>query len=111
MKKTLALLALASTVLTTGCRSHNQFNNVVKETYMHKYGIPLPKGVWEAQGKEGQIVSLLKDGVTLSANYNQGLLDGTTTYTFPNSSTLHIIESYSNGQLLSRKENYPSGVP
>jgi antitoxin component YwqK of YwqJK toxin-antitoxin module len=112
MKKKLALLGcLAFTVLMAGCRSNSQYNDVVKETYFHKYGVPVAKADWETQGKDGQIMSLRKDGVTVSASYNKGILDGPATYSFPNSSTIQFVETYSNAELVSKKENYPSGVP
>jgi len=112
MKNKLALLVFASAVLMTGCRTHSQYHHdVVKETYFHKYGVPVAKADWENQGKDGQIVSLRKDGVTISASYSKGILDGPTSYSFPNSSTIQRVETYSNAQLVARRENYLSGVP
>lgn len=78
---------------------------------MHRYGVPVTKADWDAQGKDGQIVSLRKDGVTVSTGYTKGILHGPTTYTFPNSSTIQFVETFSNGQLVSKRENYLSGVP
>lgn len=109
MRKTLSLLALALAVV--GCRTTtSQYNDVVKETYIHKYGVPVTKADWVDQGKEGQIVSLHSDGVTVTNSYSKGILHGPTTFSFPNSSTIHHIETYSQGELVSKKENYPSGV-
>jgi antitoxin component YwqK of YwqJK toxin-antitoxin module len=110
MKKPLALCILLTTVLV-GCRNASHYNDIVKETYMHKYGVPIPKTDWESQGKEGQIVSLRKDGVTVTASYLHGVQDGVTTYTFPNSSTVQFVETFADGMLVSTRENYPSGIP
>ena len=52
-----------------------------------------------------------KDGVTVSSSYSNGILDGPTNYSYPNSSTIQLVEIYLNGELLSKRENFPSGVP
>ena len=110
MKTTLPLIMLACATLA-GCRSHQGQYDVVKATYMHKYGIPVTKSAWEEQGQDGQTVALRKDGVTITTTYSKGLPHGPTTYTFPNSSTIRTCEIYSQGTLVSKRENYPSGVP
>jgi antitoxin component YwqK of YwqJK toxin-antitoxin module len=108
MKRLLTLLPL---IALTGCRMNSQYNDVVQETYIHKYGVPVSKTDWDNQGKDGQIVSLRKDGVLVTANYVKGDVHGQTSYSFPNSSTIQFIETYAAGELISKKENYPSGVP
>ena len=110
MKTTLPLIVLACVSLA-GCRSYQGRNDIVKETYLHKYGVPVTKSDWEAQGQDGQTVALRKDGVTVTTTYSKGEVHGPTTYTYPNSSTVRICEMYAHGQLVSKKENYPSGVP
>lgn len=108
--KLTVLFALASIALT-GCRSYRQYSDVVKETYIHKYGVPMTQTDWANQGEDGQVVSLRKDGVTVSTSYAKGEIDGPTTYSFPNSSTVQFVETFAHGELVSRRENYPSGVP
>lgn len=98
------LIALA------GCRQ-NQYQEVVKETYIHNYGVPVAKPDWEKEGKNGQIVQLRKDGVTVTQTFDNGTLDGETTYTFPNSSSIHWVEVYNNNELKAKREHFPSGVP
>jgi antitoxin component YwqK of YwqJK toxin-antitoxin module len=110
MKKTLALLTLISVALT-GCCPNSQYRDVVKETYIHKYGVPMAKSDWDEQGKDGQIIALHKDGVTVITSYAQGGIHGPTSYSFPNSSTIQRVETFSYGELVSKKENYPSGIP
>lgn len=109
MKRTLAIAVLACFTLA-GCRNP-QLSEVVKETYIHKYGVPVAQSDWDKQGREGQIVRLCKDGVTITTSYSDGIVHGPTYYTFPNSSTIQRIENYSFGQLISKKENHASGVP
>lgn len=101
-----ALLLLAASC----CRSTCQ-NELVTETYTHKYGVPLSKGDWNRQGQEGEVRKVLKNGVTVTQNYEAGKLHGKTTYSFPHSSTLQKIELYEDGMLLAEIEHYPSGIP
>lgn len=108
MKYSLFLLVTLAAVGLTGCRTKQQA--VVQETYIHKLGCPIAKEDWNRNGKEGQVISLRSDGVTVSKTFNKGVLDGVTTYSFPNSSTLARIENYQQGQLVSKLENYASGI-
>jgi antitoxin component YwqK of YwqJK toxin-antitoxin module len=103
------ILCSALTFIATSCRPCRQ-NDIVQETYIHKYGVPIDKEDWTRNGKEGQVVLLHNDGVTVSKTYEKGILHGKTTYTFPNSSTLARIETYVNGDLVSKIENYLSGI-
>ncbi|MCC5832519.1 MAG: toxin-antitoxin system YwqK family antitoxin [Chlamydiales bacterium] len=112
MKKSTSL-GVASLLLlatATGCRQNNRYSDVVKETYIHQYGVPVIKSDWDQQGQEGKIVKLKKNGVTLTQTFSKGILDGESTYTFPNSSTIHLLEVYDNGELIAKRENFPSGI-
>ncbi len=109
MKKS-ALLALGLLSCLAACRN-NQSNDVVKSTYIHKYGVPINQEEWKRQGEDGKVVLLHKNGVTTSRSYSQGVLHGECTYSFPNTSTLAKTEIYEQGMLIARKENYISGVP
>lgn len=110
MKPSFALLILPLLAFT-GCRNTARQSDIVKETYIHKYGVPVTKSDWDKQGQEGQTVSLRADGVTITTAYLEGIVHGPTTYTFPNSSTIQSVENYSYGTLVSKKEHFSSGMP
>lgn len=110
MKRIISFACLFACVTFTGCRSSNQ-TSVVKETYIHKYGVPVAKEDWESQGKDGKIVQLQKDGVTVCRQFSNGVLHGETTFTFPNNNTIHYSDQYSHAELTSRRENHPNGMP
>ncbi len=110
MKKTLPLLSLVCLALAA-CSTSNQSRDIVKETYVHKFGVPVAKADWESQGRDGQTIGLRKDGVTVTSNYEQGVLEGDVTYTFPNSKTTQYTETYAKGALVAKKEHYASGAP
>lgn len=97
--------------LLSGCRQGRQQNEVVKETYIHKYGVPVAKTDWDEQGKDGKIVQLRNDGVTVSQTYAKGVLNGESTYTFPNSSTVQRVEIFREGELIATRDNHANGMP
>ena len=103
-------MTLALACCVAACRGNHQ-DDVVKSTYIHKYGVPVSHEEWKKQGEEGKIVQLHKDGVTTSKSYSAGKLHGECTYSFPNTSTIARAEIFEEGMLVSRKENYTSGVP
>lgn len=104
------LLAAAPLLLLCGCRNHYQ-GDVVKETYLHKYGVPISASDWERQGQEGQVVQLQKNGVTVVRSYSQGILSGKTSWSFPNSDIVAKVECFEEDRLVSCCENYASGTP
>jgi antitoxin component YwqK of YwqJK toxin-antitoxin module len=110
MKYSFVILILLSCALA-GCRNTAHQNVIVKETYIHKYGVPVTKEDWEQQGKEGQTICLRSDGVSITTSFKNGIVHGPTTYSFPNLSTIQTVETYSEGELIAKKENFPSGVP
>ncbi len=107
-RSTLFVLGLFSCL--AACRSNYQ-GDVVKSTYIHKYGVPVSHEEWKKQGEDGKIVQLHKDGVTTSRSYAGAVVHGECTYSFPNTSTLAKIEIYDQGMLVVRRANYTSGVP
>ncbi len=108
--KHFTIFALASLSLALGgCRNGNE--DIVQSTYIHKYGVPVAKSDWDAGGKTGKIISLKTDGVTVAKGYVDGVLNGETTYSFSNSSTVQFVEVYEKGELTAKRENYASGVP
>lgn len=103
----------ATCFVTTACNRtpRNVGCDVVEETYVHKYGVPVPQQDWQARGEHGQVISTLKDGVIVTKQFNGGILDGDTTYTFPHSNLIEKIQTYSKGTLTKETLYYHSGVP
>lgn len=84
---------------------------VLKQKFVHPYGVAIPKSQWEEAGQSGQVVSLLRKGVTCTQSYYCGSLEGQTTYTFPFSQDIQKVELYSQNQLLKETVFYSSGAP
>ena len=86
-------------------------NDVVCKTYTYKYDIPLSKEDWISRGSNGEVTTLMENGVKISEHYQGGLLNGKTTYTFPYSEVIEIAEVYDMGNLIVRTINYDNGQP
>lgn len=108
-------LGFAVTALTfSGCQTQERYYSapeIVDETYVHRYGVPVSPEDWSASGNYGQIVSTLANGVVVTKSYQAGVLDGDTTYSYPHSSAIEKVESYMNGVLQKESVYYISGAP
>ena len=97
--------------LMTSCHSHRPCTDEVVCETVHRYGVPLEPTDWASRGRDGQVVSLRKDGATVTRTYNSGILEGETTYTFPNRNVIQKRDVYSQGNITEETWNYPTGFP
>lgn len=102
------LISLTSCCQTSSCPCASE---VVCETHLHRYGVPLNCDDWNQRGQNGQVISTLKNGVVATKNYDQGVLNGDTTYTYPHRDTIQRKEVYDHGALIEVTEYYPTGIP
>ncbi len=91
--------------------SNDAENFVVSQKFVHKYGFDVSEEEWENRDQEGQIVSMLKNGVKIVHSYENGLLHGSTTYTFPHSAVVEKLLVYNQGTLLKEVLNDANGTP
>lgn len=103
-------------LLTTACtgsretRRHDSAKkDVVKQSFVHKYGMEVEQKEWSKRGENGKIVSVLKNGVIVTKNYEEGYLQGEASYTFPHSGTIHKVETFDQGRLVKSLEMFPTG--
>lgn len=113
MKKMKQYSLLLNALLLAGCMNRPQHDpyEVVEQSYVHKYGVPVPSQDWSAKGETGKVVSTLKSGVVVSRAYVNGVLQGDTTYSFPHNDAIEKIETYNQGQLVKERFFYKSGSP
>ncbi len=97
--------------LFTSCQTSNSVDQVVSQTFVHKYGFETSEEEWEARERDGQVVSMLKNGVKVTHSYENGLLHGTTTHSFPHSSIVEKSLVYDQGILLKEQLNDARGMP
>ncbi len=102
-----------STVLlvVTACQSNGPLDQVVSQTYVHKYGFETTEKDWEAREQDGQVVTTLKNGVKVTKSYENGKLHGLTTYTFPHSPIIEKQQLFDEGVLLKEQINDAVGMP
>lgn len=110
MKREQILCVLAGFVFLTSCQQRG-CNDVVCETYVHRYGVPLAAADWSERGQHGQVISTRKDGVVVCKNYESGVLQGETTYTFAHRETVAKKEIYDQGHVTEELYYYSSGMP
>ncbi|NNM44243.1 MAG: hypothetical protein HKM07_07875 [Chlamydiae bacterium] len=91
-------------VLATSCNDKKTDEQIVSQSYMHKSGYAISKQEWEAQNYPGQVVTTLRDGVTIYATYEDGVLHGPSSHTYPHSKTIESYFLYNEGDLV--KETY-----
>ncbi len=103
------LLALLCITATSCCRNRCR-DEIVCETYVHRYGLTVPAEEWAEQGETGQVLTTLKDGITIKRNYANGQLHGETSYSFPHRETIAKVAIYDNGRLVREEEFFPSGL-
>lgn len=110
--KNIKLLLLATSIVFSGCmqRIHDPLE-VVDQSYIHRYGVPVEADNWQAQGSSGQVVTTLKSGVIVTSSYANGALHGEKAYTYPHSELIEKREYYDNNQLTKETKYYRNGTP
>jgi antitoxin component YwqK of YwqJK toxin-antitoxin module len=113
MRLASSLLFIAVLTLFTSCRKEDNDNNnsVVSKRYIHKYGYAVSQGEWEAHNYPGQVVTAMRDGVTVTTSYEHGILHGPSTYTFPHSQIVETYFLYNNGNLIKEIKYDRHGMP
>ena len=84
-------LLAALGLITCACKKDNQDNEVISQKYVHKYGYAVSQEEWEKKNYPGQVISSLRNGITVTATYENNQLHGPCTFTYPNSQT---VEKY-----------------
>lgn len=101
----------SASVLAVSCQNNSALDQVVSQTFVHKYGFGVTEKEWEERAQDGQVVSMLKNGVKVTTTYENGQLHGPTSYSFPQSATIERLVIYDQGTLLKESLNDPTGMP
>jgi antitoxin component YwqK of YwqJK toxin-antitoxin module len=112
MKNITLILIAATAVTSSGCirRIHDP-HEVVDQSYIHRYGVPVEGESWQSQGSTGQVVTTLKSGVVVTRTYDSGVLHGDSTYTFPHSDLTERVETHEANELKKESKYYRNGTP
>jgi antitoxin component YwqK of YwqJK toxin-antitoxin module len=106
-RKFIALLPL----VLSGCFWGGSENDVLSTKYIHKYGFDVSETEWQARDRDGQVVTMLKSGEKITQSYENGVLNGVSSYTFPHSSVVQKLLIYNQGALQKEVVNDFDGIP
>lgn len=106
-----ALLISLSYLACSCCQRCPRERQPIGQRFVHKYGMELSREEWEARGKQGEVISTLRDGSTICEHFDHGQLQGERSATFPHSEVAAEVQQFERGQLVSSQENYHSGAP
>ncbi len=111
MKKFLFSLPFAVGIILAGCGNDNGSNQVISKRFIHKYGYAVSQSEWESHHYPGQVITSLRNGVTITATYENGILHGPCTHTHPHSQTVQNYYLYNFGELKKEVEYDSLGMP
>jgi antitoxin component YwqK of YwqJK toxin-antitoxin module len=96
-----------------GCHhsDQSQDEHVVSKRYIHKYGYDVSEKEWKTASYPGQVITTLRNGITVTASYEDGLLHGPTTHTHPHSHTTESLSIYQRGNLVKKTSYNVRGIP
>lgn len=111
MKQSSLLTIVAVSVLLGSCQSNSSLDSIVSQKYVHKYGFDLSEQEWSQGTEDGQKLTVLNNGVKITRSYENGILQGPTSYTFPHSETVEKLLVYDQGTLLRETLYDSNGMP
>lgn len=113
--RVLPLLLVSAASCLVSCNNNTttsaENKSVVVERYVHKYGYAVSKEEWNSKNYPGQVIKTLDNGVTVTSSFEDGQLHGPSTYTFPDSQTVEILNTYSRGTLVKEMRYDMKGLP
>ncbi|MCH9611963.1 MAG: hypothetical protein S4CHLAM102_04430 [Chlamydiia bacterium] len=112
MKRQTTLLLAAAGLFLVGCGYDGDIGEQpISTRYMHKYGYDVNKAEWESQRYPGQVLTTLRNGTTITESFEEGILHGPKSRTYPHSQTIKVLEQYDHGTLKSRMNYSIRGIP
>lgn len=111
MKKFMFSLPAAALVLLSGCGNGDGDGQVISKRFIHKYGYAVSQSEWNHNNYPGQVITTLRNGVTITATYENGTLHGPCTHTHPHSQTVQYYYLYNFGELKKEVAYDSFGMP
>jgi len=94
-----------------GCTAPKDTRDHDSVQYVHKYGTPITYNEWYEYGQSGKIMTHLENGILMVENFENGILHGDKTYSYPHDSVIEKKEVYEKGKLLKVIYYHPSNLP
>ncbi|MEN9343901.1 MAG: hypothetical protein RLZZ453_688 [Chlamydiota bacterium] len=111
MKYSACSLLMLMGLFLCGCNDGSDKEGVVSSRYVHKYGYAIAEEDWASKNYPGQQISTLRNGVTVTTTYENGIQHGPVTYTYPHSQMVEKYCLYNLGEKVKEVTYDPSGLP
>jgi len=111
MNKNFYLLIALAGMLAAGCQHKKKDDNVISQRFIHKYGYSITEEEWSTGRYPGTVTTIMRNGVTVVANYDGGVLHGPSTHTYPHNPTIEAAYTYENGKLMKETLYDVKGIP
>jgi antitoxin component YwqK of YwqJK toxin-antitoxin module len=98
-------------IFFSSCSSDKGGDEVIGQRFIHKYGYDVPKDDWETKTYPGRVIETHRDGTTLTTHFEDGLMHGERTRTYPHSQTVESREYFTRGTLTKRVLYDVRGIP
>jgi len=111
MRKLYLLLSISSVLLFFSCQKNDDSKEIISQRFIHKYGLDLSEKEWDKREKDGQIITVLDNGVTVTNTYASGILHGNSTFTYPDSDIIERLLVYDEGSAIKKVIYDEAGIP
>ncbi|MDE3055904.1 MAG: toxin-antitoxin system YwqK family antitoxin [Verrucomicrobiota bacterium] len=111
MKHSKIGICFLSALVLSSCQRTDLPDRIIEQQFVHKYGFSLSPEEWKERTEDGQVISRLASGVQVAQNYENGVLHGKTTYTFPHNHQIEKVLVYDMGTLLKETLYDRQGTP
>ncbi len=100
MRHKKAILLSLVGIFSASCMDHHEAN-VISKRYIHRYGYDVAEREWNSENYPGQVITTKKNGQTIAETYEDGILHGNKTTSYPHSQSVQSVEKYHRGILKS----------
>ncbi len=102
---------LAAAVFFSSCFNQNADSSILSQSYIHKYGFEVSKTEWKERNENGKIITAYADGSSETNSYENGILHGVCTLTYPQNQKVKETSEYNKGILYKKTFFNPEGFP
>ncbi len=111
MKKIQAFSSAALLLALTGCTPCDVCEPCGDVAYYHQYGVQVDPDYWNVTGRNGEVVTTLRDGSRQTQTYQGGVLHGQSTLSYPFSEQTKHIEHYEGDVCVKKQTFLECGTP
>jgi antitoxin component YwqK of YwqJK toxin-antitoxin module len=113
MKRSIPYFFITLSFFLSGCKCSKCQSDpdVISTRYLHRYGYDVSPQEWKEANYPGKVITTLRDGVIVTASYEDHKLHGEMTRTYPHSQTIATRSVYQKGSLVKKTYYDIRGIP